>query len=109
MYSTHFEGRGLSGIFQKIPCIFVRASPWVPYQTNSELIKVEPLWRLPLTYLPSLEVATSDSVTCTKRSAPNKDHITRATIKHASLRKYIQSILSQGNNNAKRGLSNLNA
>ena len=54
---------------------FVRASLWVPCGTNSRLIKVEPLWRLPLTYLPCLEVALSDSTTCTKRSAPNKDHI----------------------------------
>jgi len=53
----------------------VRASLWVPYWTNLRLIKVEPLWRLPLAYLPSLEVASFVSVICTKRSAPNKDHI----------------------------------
>ena len=67
------------GISHKILLYFVRASLWVPCRTNSGLIKVEPLWRLPLTYLPSLEVASSDYMTCTKRSAPNKDHITDAT------------------------------
>ena len=61
--------------FEKIHVYFVRASLWVPYWTNLGLIKGEPLWRLPLTYLLSLEVASSDSLTCSKRSAPNKDHI----------------------------------
>jgi len=74
MYSTYFEGKDF-WIFQKIRVYFMRASLWVPCWTNPGLIKVEPLWCLPLTYLPSLEVASSDSLTCTKWSTPNKDHI----------------------------------
>ena len=75
MYSTHFEGRGLFDIFQKIPCVFMRASLWIPCRTNSVLIKVEPLLHLSLTYFLSLEVTSTIYVTCTKRSTPNKDHI----------------------------------
>jgi len=83
MYSTLFEGKDFWILFfQKILVYFMRASPLVPCRTNSKLIKVKPLWRLPLTYLPSLEVALSDSVTCTKRSAPNKNHIIVLCNKH---------------------------
>ena len=53
----------------------MRASLWVSCQTNSGLIKVELLWCLPLTYLPSLEVVSFNFVNSTKRSVPNKDHI----------------------------------
>lgn len=60
--------------FQKIPYVFMRASLWNPCQTNSRLIKVELLWRLSLTYLTSLEVASSNSMTCTKQSAPKRSH-----------------------------------
>jgi len=76
MYSTHLKEEEFFGIFSKNTFVFVRASLWVLCRTNSGLIKVEPLWRLPLAYLPSLEVASFDSVNCIKRSTPNKDHIT---------------------------------
>ena len=59
------------GHFEKICVYFVRASLWVPCQTNLRLIKAKSLWRLPLT-------VSFIFVTCTKRSAPNKDHITFA-------------------------------
>jgi len=53
----------------------VRASLWVPCWTNLRLIKVI-LVASTLTYLPSLEVASSkNSVVCIKRSAPSQVHI----------------------------------
>ena len=51
MYWTHFEEKGTFWHFEKIHVYFVRASLWVPCWTNLGLIKVEPLWCLPLNYL----------------------------------------------------------